>query len=102
MSVEQQGSARQILDDFIKECLKYNKRYFPSMWDVRNIEEILEFYEKSFVEELLMGYARYNSDPTIRDFKNNIQSIAKSHSLNEESQDEFRRKMELTKKRMHK
>lgn len=103
MSIDQAGFARQILDDFIKECLKYNKRYFPSIpWDIKMLEDILEYYDKAFVVELLNEYARYNSDPTIRYFTNNIQKIAKDHVANVESSEEFQRKMADTKKRMHK
>lgn len=103
VSVDQIAYARLILDNFIKKCKELNKTYYPQVpWDVRNIEEVLEYYDRAFLEELLAEYAKSAAQPSIKYFCNNIQTIARERDTYRASREAFRKTMAETAKRMHK
>lgn len=92
---------RELLHFFTQLCVAKKIAYYPSVpWDMRNLEEVLEFYDIGMVKELMSTYVKGSSDPTVKYFCNNIQTLARTHRQDQEQEAEFKEMVRRTKNRM--
>lgn len=99
---DDENQGRKMLDEFISIHLaKRKSRYYPSVpWDIKNFQEILEFYGYDEILELVNYYLDGDNPGTAKHFCNNIQEVATAFSKYSRSKDEFNRLMHETQKRM--